>query len=346
MKKSGIILLALGILLPVSLIITSGIGAADIHSSTVAKVLFSRLGIGNFEGLSSSHDAIIWNIRFPRVLMTMLVGGALALSGAAMQGLFRNPLADPSIIGVTSCAALTTAIVIVLLNPFLEPWQEFAGIGPISIASFIGAVLASYLIFAIGREKKRTHVATMLLGGIALNALAGAGIGLLVYLADDTELRTLTFWTLGSMGSAQWKQVLWMLIAVILSIALIFPFSKSFNALSLGEKQASHLGVNVESLKTRIILSTGLSVGVSVAFCGIIGFVGLVVPHILRLLGESRHQFLLPASFLGGGLLLTWADALARTIVSPAELPIGILTSLIGSPIFMYLLLKEKRSAA
>lgn len=333
----------LGILVPVSALLTIGIGAADIDVSTILRVILDRTGIASSTDILPAHEAIIWNIRLPRVLMTFLVGAALALSGAAMQGLFRNPLADPSIIGVTTFAAFTTAVAIVLLSPFLHPWQEFAGIGPISIASFIGAVASSYLIFRIAREKKRTHVTTMLLGGIALNAIAGAGIGLLTYLADDTELRTLTFWTLGSMAGIHWVQVAWMIMGLVISISLLFPLAKSFNALSLGEREASHLGIDVEKLKMRIIISTGLAVGIAVAFCGVIGFVGLVVPHILRLLGESRHQYLLPASVLGGGILMIWADAFARTIVAPAELPIGILTALCGSPVFLYLLLSHKR---
>ncbi len=343
MNKSRGILVFLGILVPVSAVLTCGIGAVDIDAMTILKVVGFKASLIEEGDLSMSQIAIIWNIRLPRVAMTLLVGAGLALCGASMQGLFRNPLADPSIIGITSGSAFVTALAIVLLSPWLSQWQQLAGIGPISLLSFCGAVASTYLIFAISKEGRQISVATMLLAGIALNAISGAGIGLLTYLADDAELRSLTFWTLGSLGSASWTQVAWMLGALALGTIMILPLAKPFNALSLGEQAALHLGMPMEQVKNRVILATGLCVGVAVAFCGVIGFLGLVVPHILRLAGQANHQFLLPASLLGGAFLLLWADALARTVVAPAELPIGILTALGGSPVFLFLLIRQRK---
>jgi iron complex transport system permease protein len=202
------------------------------------------------------------------------------------------------------------------------------------------------LIFALAREKRKTNVVTMLLAGISINALAGAATGLLTYLADDAQLRSLTFWTLGSLGGTTWKAVIFMSVATGLSLLILLRLHKSFNALALGEAEAIHLGVSVEALKKWVIFATALAVGVSVAFCGMIGFVGLVVPHIMRLWVGAEHRYLLPASALGGGLLLCWADTLSRTWAAPAEIPIGVITALVGAPVFLFLLFKQRKAMA
>lgn len=328
---------------PISTIISSSIGAADIDSMEILSVMAKRILALDVE-VKPQTEAIIWNIRLPRVLMSILVGASLALCGAAMQGLFRNPLADPSILGVSSSAALTTSITIVLLGPYMLSWQESLGLPILPLSSFIGATASIYLIFALARSHGKIQVATMLLGGIAINALAGAGIGLLTYMADDAQLRSLTFWTLGSLGGINWTQVGLMTVVLTLGLLIVLPLAKNLNALSLGESEARYLGSPIESLKLKIVLVTGLCTGVAVALCGVIGFVGLVVPHILRLVGGGQHQFLLPASALAGGILLCWADAFARVIVAPAELPIGVLTALAGSPVFLILLLQRQKT--
>ena len=342
MRSSTLILWLLGAALPVVAVLACGLGAVAVTPGEIFQVLVARLGLAEGNAVAPQADAIVWVIRLPRVLMSLLVGGSLALCGTAMQGLFRNPLADPSLIGVSGGAALSAALVIVLGGPWLALVQQQLGLPLLPVATFVGAVGSTLLIFALAREKRRTNVATMLLAGIAINALAGAGVGLLTYLADDAQLRSLTFWTLGSLGGAQWTSTGWLALATLFTLALLLPMAKSFNALSLGETEARHLGVPVEVLKRRVIVATGLAVGTSVAFCGLIGFVGLVVPHLLRLAGGAQHRYLLPASALGGGVLLTAADTLARTLVPPAEVPIGIVTSMVGAPVFLALLFNKQ----
>ena len=343
MPRTSFILLTLGLSLPLLALLACGMGAAEVSPGEILAIVGHRLGLVEAEGFAAQQEAIVWVIRLPRVLMSLLVGASLALCGTAMQGLFRNPLADPSLIGVSAGAALAAALVIVLIGPLLAEVEALLGLPVLPLATFAGAVGSTVLIFGLAREKRRTNVATMLLAGIAINALAGAGTGLLTYLADDAQLRSLTFWTLGSLGGANWSQTGWMAVATLLSLALLLPVAKSFNALSLGETEARHLGIPVEALKRRVIVATGLAVGASVAFCGLIGFVGLVVPHVLRLAGGAQHRYLLPASALGGAILLCAADTLARTLVPPAEIPIGIVTAMVGAPVFLGLLFQQRK---
>jgi len=301
------------------------------------------MGLGMAASVAPQQEAIVWVIRLPRVLMSLLVGAGLAICGTAMQGLFRNPLADPTLIGISAGASLAAATVIVLAGPLLLRVEALVGVPLLPVATFGGAVGSTVLVFGLARDKGRTQVATMLLAGIAINALAMAGTGLLTYLADDAQLRSLTFWTLGSLGGANWTQVGWIALATVLAVLLLLPLSKAFNALSLGEVEAKHLGIPIEALKRRVVIATGLAIGASVAFCGLIGFVGLVVPHLMRLAGGAQHRYLLPATALGGALLLCGADTLSRTLVAPTELPIGIVTALAGAPIFLFLLFRQKK---
>ncbi len=344
MSRPTLILLLLGLSLPLGVMLACGLGAAAVPPGDIVGILAHRLGLDAGTAFAPEHEAIVWVIRLPRVLMSLLVGASLALCGTAMQGLFRNPLADPSLIGVSAGAALAAALVIVLGGPGLVEGQTGIKLPVLPVATFCGAVVSIGVIFGLARDKRRTQVATMLLAGIAINALAGAGVGLLTYLADDAQLRSLTFWTLGSLGGAQWEQMSWMALATLVTLLLLLSQAKAFNALSLGETEAQHLGIPVEVLKRRVIVATGLAVGTSVAFCGLIGFVGLVVPHLLRLAGGAQHRYLLPAAALGGGLLLMAADTLARTLVPPAEVPIGIVTSLVGAPVFLFLLFQQKEN--
>lgn len=343
MPRSSFILLALGLSLPMLALVACGMGAASVSPGEILAILGHKLGWGRAGGFAAQQEAIIWVIRLPRVLMSLLVGAALAICGTAMQGLFRNPLADPSLIGVSAGAALAAALVIVLIGPLVAALEKLLGWPVLPLATFVGAVGSTTLIFGMAREKRQTNVATMLLAGIAFNALSWAGIGLLTYLADDAQLRTLTFWTMGSLGGINWAQCGWMAFVTTLVLALLLPMAKSFNALTLGETEARHLGTPVEALKRRVIIATGLAVGASVAFCGLISFVGLVVPHLLRLAGGTQHRYLLPASALGGAWLLGTADTLSRTLIAPEEIPIGIVTSIVGAPVFLGLLFQQRR---
>ena len=292
------------------------------------------------DGLQQA-EMILGQIRLPRTLLGLTVGGVLALSGVAMQGLFRNPLADPGLVGVSSGAALGAAIAIVG-GSLLGGLPEALGPYLLSICAFLGGLAVTALVYRLGRRNGQTNVATMLLAGIALTALAGSAVGLFTYLADDATLRTLTFWNLGSLNGASYER-LWPLLLVTAGVALWLPRrAKALNALLLGESEASHLGINVERLKRELVFCTALGVGAAVAAAGMIGFVGLVVPHLVRLLAGPDHRVLLPASILAGGSLLLFADLLARLALAPAELPIGIVTAFIGAPFFLFLLLRGR----
>ena len=292
------------------------------------------------EGLEQA-ELILGQIRLPRTLLGLAVGGVLALSGVAMQGLFRNPLADPGLVGVSSGAALGAAFAIVGgaalggLPAFVVPYL-------LSLCAFLGGLGVTALVYRLGRRNGQTNVAVMLLAGIALTALAGSAVGLFTYLADDATLRTLTFWNLGSLNGASYAR-LWPLLLVTVGVALWLPQRASaLNALLLGESEANHLGVDVEGLKRELVFCTALGVGAAVAAAGMIGFIGLVVPHLVRLLTGPDHRVLLPASVLAGASLLLFADLIARLAMAPAELPIGIVTAFLGAPFFLYLLLRGR----
>lgn len=286
-------------------------------------------------------ELIVGQIRLPRALTGLLVGGLLALCGVAMQGLFRNPLADPGLVGVSSGAALGAALAIVCASA-LGGLPAFAGPYVLSLCAFAGGLAVTWAVYRIGRRAGQTSVAGMLLAGVALTALAGALIGLFSYVADDAMLRSLTFWNLGSLNGAGYPR-LWPLLLVALPLMAWLPRrADALNALLLGESEARHLGFAVERLKAELIFCTALGVGAAVAAAGMIGFVGLVVPHLLRLLVGPDHRRLLPASMLAGAALLLFADLLARLLLAPAELPIGTVTALLGAPFFLYLLLRSR----
>ena len=292
------------------------------------------------EGLEQA-ELILGQIRLPRTLLGLAVGGVLALSGVAMQGLFRNPLADPGLVGVSSGAALGAAIAIVGGAAF-GGLPEFFGPYLLSLCAFIGGLGVTALVYRLGRRNGQTNVAVMLLAGIALTALAGSAVGLFTYLADDATLRTLTFWNLGSLNGASYAR-LWPLLIVTAGVALWLPRrAKALNALLLGESEASHLGIDVEGLKRELVFCTALGVGAAVAAAGMIGFIGLVMPHLVRLLAGPDHRVLLPASVLAGATLLLFADLIARLALAPAELPIGIVTAFLGAPFFLYLLMRGR----
>ena len=292
------------------------------------------------EGLEQA-ELILGQIRLPRTLLGLAVGGVLALSGVAMQGLFRNPLADPGLVGVSSGAALGAAIAIVGGAAF-GGLPEVMGPYLLSLCAFIGGLGVTALVYRLGRRNGQTNVAVMLLAGIALTALAGSAVGLFTYLADDATLRTLTFWNLGSLNGASYAR-LWPLLIVTVGVALWLPRrANALNALLLGESEANHLGIDVEGLKRELVFCTALGVGAAVAAAGMIGFIGLVVPHLVRLLAGPDHRVLLPASVLAGATLLLFADLIARLALAPDELPIGIVSAFLGAPFFLYLLMRGR----
>ncbi|AFK63552.1 hemin ABC transporter permease [Advenella kashmirensis WT001] len=273
---------------------------------------------------------IFLDIRLPRVVFGIVTGAALALSGVVMQALFRNPLAEPGLIGVSAGAALGAVSAIVLTA---------AGFWVISFAAFAGSLLSTWLAYLVGR--RYAGVAGLLLAGIAINAISGSLIGLLTYIATDTQLRDLTFWGMGSLASANWRTIAFLGPWTLVICLLLCREWRALNALLLGEREVTHLGFSMKHLRRRLIVGIALLVGPLVAVTGGIGFVGLVVPHCLRMIMGANHRHLLPASMAGGALALVLADWLARVVVIPAELPIGLVTSLIGGPFFLWLLVKR-----
>jgi iron complex transport system permease protein len=283
--------------------------------------------------------ATVLQLRLPRVVLGLLIGASLAQAGAVMQGLFRNPLADPGLAGVSGGAALAAVMVIV--------FGERVGLGGaarwlLPAGAFVGGSLAAWLVARLGEVEGTTRVSTMLLAGLAINAIASAGIGLGAQLASDLALRTLTFWMFGSLGKAGWPEIAVGAPLLLLPLLALPRDARALDALLLGEAEAGHLGVDVEALKRRSGFLVVLAVATSVALAGVIGFVGLLVPHLVRLGSGPEHRFLLPASALAGAALLTLADCSARVALAPAELPIGILTAFLGGPLFLALLLRYR----
>jgi iron complex transport system permease protein len=287
-------------------------------------------------------DTILFEIRLPRILLAIFVGSVLATTGAVMQGLFRNPLADPSLIGVSSGASVGASLMIVTAGGFIQG-GALVGLSLVSVGAFIGGFTATLLVYRLATSGVGTSVTTMLLAGIAIGALAGALNSLLSYFSDNDMLRQISLWQMGNLSGASWLKVTIMGLVAMLLMGLFPRDSKALNALLLGESEARHLGVNVQRVKRRLIVLTALGVGVSVAVAGLVGFVGLIMPHIIRLMIGPDHRWLIPASGLAGAILLVVADSLARVVVIPAELPTGILTAILGAPFFVALLLQQRK---
>ncbi|WP_073561413.1 iron ABC transporter permease [Archangium sp. Cb G35] len=316
-----------------------GAGAVSISPLQVISILLSHVGLPPLAEFSEQQAAVLTVIRLPRVLLGVLVGAALSVAGVALQGLFRNPLADPGLLGVSSGASLAVSAVTVLKI-------QLFGFYTFPLAAFAGSLGAILLISSLAQENGKTHVTMMLLCGVAINALCMAGTGLFTYLSTDDQLRTLTFWQLGSLAGATWPLVSTIAPLVILCSVGMVSLANPLNALLLGEANAGHLGISVERTKWMLVAFVALGVGASVAVSGMIGFLGLVVPHLVRLWLGPNHRVLLPLSALLGASLLCLADLTARTVVIPSELPIGIVTALAGAPFFLYLLLRQRRTHA
>jgi iron complex transport system permease protein len=329
------------VLPPLALLVTGaalagvGIGALPISPAQAAAILLHQVGVGLPVEYTQQQEAVLLAIRLPRVLLALLIGAGLAVSGATAQAVFRNPLADPSIIGVSAGAAVGAVAVIVLgLRPL--------GVFTLPVAAFLGGLLTTLLIYRLARAGGRVEVTTLLLVGLAIEAFLGAVTSFLTFLATDPQLRSIVFWRLGGLGAATWPAVLGAGPLLLVGILWLPRLGRPFNLLVLGEAEAAHLGVATERVRLAAIVLAALATGAGVAVAGIVSFVGLVVPHLLRLLIGPDHRALLPASALGGALLLLLADLAARTIVAPAELPLGIVTAATGAPFFLYLILRTR----
>ena len=314
--------------------------SAFIIACITGSINISLRGLFN-SSLDDLSRVVLIEIRLPRVILAGLVGASLGISGAALQGLFRNPLADPGLIGVSAGAALGATLVIVLGSSFVGNFALGSFLLP--LGAIIGAMSVILLLYFLTKGFGYQGVTYMLLVGIAVNAIAGVGIGILTFISTDSELRGLTFWTMGSFGGVTWPLLIPAILIILISISLMMTVSRNLDLIQLGEPEAYRLGVDVKKLKYKIILTCAAAVGASVSLSGMIGFVGLVVPHLVRLFGGVNHNFLMPGSAFVGASLMIIADMLSRTIIQPAELPVGLLTSAIGSPFFLWLIFRIKR---
>ncbi|MFC8994413.1 FecCD family ABC transporter permease [Streptomyces rochei] len=328
---TGALTAGLLVLIPVA----AGTGAYPIPVGDVLGSVVQRTGLGGTE-LDRVAESVLWNVRFPRIVLALLVGASLGCAGALMQGVFGNPLAEPGVIGVSSGAAVGAVAAIAFGLNFLGTWT-------VSVFAFVSGLITVLVVYAMSRSGGRTEVVTLILTGIAVNAFAGALIGLFLFFADTAAVNQITFWQLGSLAQATWPKVLAVLPCAALGLGVAPLYARRLDLLALGERPARHLGVDVERLRIVLVLVIALLTAAAVSVAGVIGFVGLVVPHLLRMAAGPGHRFLIPGSALLGALVLLAADLAARTVAEPAELPLGVLTALLGSPFFFWLLRRTRR---
>lgn len=332
------LLMALGLTLIVLTVMTLGVIIGPISLS------FNDIFAAVTGDASQTSQAIVTQIRAPRVVIGLCVGVGLALAGGAMQGMLRNPLADPGLVGVTGGASLGAVVVIVLgerlFSGIPDPLRPYM----LPIAAFIGASVVTTLVFAISRNGGRTSVATLILAGVAVNSIAGAAIGVMVYISDDNQLRDLTFWSMGSLARSDWTVVIITLIVTALCSVAFLRLTRALDLFQIGERAAFHAGLDVEKIKFRAGVLTAIVVGTITAAVGPIGFIGLIAPHMARAIMGAAHKWMMPAAALIGTVLILVADLGVRMAVPPAEPPIGLATSLIGGPFFLYLLLSTMKA--
>ena len=323
-RGAGVLVL-LGILLPLVVLAAAMLGAVPIGFSQWGSVLGNPFG-------ESMEASVFWEIRLPRVVMAALVGGALALAGAGVQGIFRNPLADPGLIGVSAGASVGAVAC------FVAGWQDAAGGWALPLMAFFGGLAAVGLLRAFSAGMESGGASKLILAGIALNAMLGSVLGFALFSASDSALRSITFWTLGSCGGANWGQDVVLVVFLAVGVLLLSRNARALDALQFGEAQAAHMGIEVRRVRVEVVVACALLTGAATAFAGMIGFIGLVAPHMARLLVGGLHRMVLPVSVLIGAVLLVAADLGARTLVAPAELSVGILTAAAGGPFFLWLL--------
>jgi iron complex transport system permease protein len=336
-SRSLILSASLAVVLVAGVVLSAMIGQLAVSPAEVVGSVLRAMGIQNqWAPTDPIIESTLWVVRFPRIAMALAVGAALAVAGAVMQAIFGNPLAEPGVVGVSSGGAFGAAVAIVL-------GVAAFGSGTIAIFAFLGGLGATLLVYAVSRANGRTEVVTLLLTGIAVNAFAGAGLAFLLFIADSGGREQIVFWQLGSLNGSLWSEVGIVVVVTIIGTLVAVLLGRRYDLLALGERNARHLGVNVEGLRIGSIVLVALLTGVAVAFCGIIAFVGLVVPHVIRMVIGPAHRSLIVASAFGGGALLVLSDLLARSVVAGADLPIGLLTSLIGGPFFFFLLFRQRK---
>lgn len=334
----GLLFVGLLALLAVVIVLSFGIGPLRIPPGDVVHVIAHKLGLVDAGALTQRDISVVWNLRVPRALLAVIVGASLAMAGAGLQGLFGNPLADPGIVGVTHGAALGAVSAIVLGLTAFGAWT-------IPVAAFLGGAATTTLIYVLARPDRGTGTATLLLVGIAIAAACSAAIGFFTYIANADELQSLVFWQMGSLAMANWSSMLAALPAFALGAVALRALATPLDMLALGERQAQHIGLDVKRARLMLIAVCALLVGSAVAFAGVVGFVGLVVPHFVRLLAGPGHRWLVPLSAVAGGLLIVVADTAARSLDPPSEIPLGLFSAALGAPFFLWLVLRRKGAA-
>ena len=337
----GIILLFLTIVLIFSIALFSAVGTAEINYMDSFKIIASKIPVirnyVSIDHIKNSHRTIIWSIRLPRILLGVLVGSSLSMAGVAFQGMFKNPMADPYIMGISSGAALGATIGIVFkIN------VTFLNLSSISIFAFMGAMLAVLTVYNIARVKNKIPITTLLLSGIAVGQFLSAIMSMIMILHSQ-DMSKIIYWTMGGLAGKGWNPLLGITIPTILSMILMFFFARDLNIMATGEESAQSMGVDIEKTKLYILVIGTFMTAMVVSVSGIIGFVGLIIPHMVRIILGPDHRILLPASALSGAVFIIFTDTIARTIISPIEIPVGIITSLFGGPFFIYLLRSSKK---
>ena len=332
-------------LLAITSLVSTTIGPVKISILQIIDILFDSININtnlSSSEISQAFKTVVIDIRLPRILMGIIVGIALGISGAILQGLFRNPLIDPGFIGVSSGAAIG-AMFVIMFSQLIAIENNFYIQFLLPVFAMSGGLSTTILVYKMSQMSGKTNIMAMLLSGIAVNAFSGSIIGFLVYRASDMELRSFTFWTLGSLDNSNWLIVSIAVVAILIPIIVSFKLRKKLDIFMLGDAEAGYLGLNIEKLKKRIIFISALMVGVTVAFCGMIGFIGLVTPHLVRLIMGPSHKTLIIGSAILGAIILILADFISRIIIAPAQLPIGIITSALGAPFFLWLIVSQKQ---
>ncbi len=337
-RRSVLVLSVLAVLLVAGAVVSAMVGQLDVGARGVSGAILERIGISTAWAPDRLMADAIWFIRMPRVVMCLVVGAALAVAGAVMQAVFGNPLAEPGVVGVSAGAALGAAVAIAL-------GFTAAGGGGIAVMAFLGGLVATLFVYATARSEGRTEVVTLLLTGIAVNAFAGAGLALVLFSADTASREQIVFWQLGSINGTRWIEVAIAAAVTLPGVVVALTAARRYDLLALGERTASHLGVRVERLRIGSIVLVALMTGAAVAFTGIVAFIGLVAPHVMRMLLGPGHRLLLIGSAVGGAVLIVWADILARTVIAGADLPLGLFTAAIGGPFFLHLVRRARSRA-
>ena len=309
----------------------------------IINIILYQFNLADVNSINQIKETVLIDIRLPRIFLAVLIGAGLGTSGAILQGLFRNPLVDPGFIGISSGAAVGAMIAIMFSKLIMQSFFEINPNFIIPIFAMSGSFFTTIIIYKMSKVFNKTNIMVMLLSGIAINALSGSIIGFLVTISSDIELRSFTFWSLGGLDAAEWQIVFIMLILITIPYLFAHSLIKKLDIFMLGDSEAQHLGINIEKLKRTIILISSIMVGISVAFCGMIGFVGLVTPHLIRLCIGPNHKYLIPGSALLGAIIILISDLISKSIIAPAQLPLGVVTSTIGAPFFIWLIINQKR---